>query len=81
MPAEAMNLYPGQLQAIIVYLEALDRADKDIHDLSLDSSLGVLLDKVPVLESEGDALLGHLVDEIGGAWSFRATVTGLENRA
>lgn len=67
------NIYGNQLAGIAKMIDALDviaaTIEGDVHDLSLGS-------KIEIMDAEGVCLLGHLVDEVGGAWSFRAAVSG-----
>lgn len=65
-----MNLYPDQLRNIADLIEALNVVDQSPER---DITQGVMLGSgIKVLDSDGASTLGYLVDEIGGAWSFRA---------
>jgi len=67
--SQVVNLYPDQLRHILCVLDGLDAADKAQASIST----GVLIASgIKVLDSDGASVLGFLVDEIGGAWSFRA---------
>ncbi len=64
-----MNYYPEQLRRIAVMCEALDRIDSP----QAEGSDAVLhIESIEVIHPEApDQILGTLVDEIGGGWSFR----------
>lgn len=64
-----MNFYPEQLQSIVIFIEALNEADKRVT--AMDASYGMPYIKGKIaLTDEGDSDLGYLGDEIGGAWSW-----------
>jgi len=64
--AKVANLYPDELRHILRVLDSLNAADQRI-------SSGVMIASgIKVFNSDGTSVLGFLVDEIGGAWSFRA---------
>lgn len=64
-----MTIYPEQLQQIVHYINGLNEAEKKMeHDNNIPDGLEVVL-HVVVHDSDG-GLLGRLVDEFGGAWSF-----------
>lgn len=63
-----MNIYPEQLKQIIAYCEALNTAEEDFQLATIGAGLTIHL-AVVVLDEE-NLMLGRLVDEIGGAWSF-----------
>lgn len=69
---EAMNIYPEQLDVINTYIKALNAADAQILSGDCPDGLTPGLERIPVVQDE--QVIGHLVDEIGGAWSFRAVV-------
>jgi hypothetical protein len=62
-----VNYYPDQLRGIAAMCEALNKAD------GLDSpDCGVVFaQKLPLVHpDEPNVILGYLIDEIGGSWSF-----------
>lgn len=62
-----MHLYPEQLRQIAALCEALDK----IEQVDGENSTLVLQQRIAVVEAQQPAdVYGHLVDEIGGAWSF-----------
>lgn len=64
------NLYPQQLAKIAKIIDGLDKME---DDLGIDGDWPVMLKQhIPVVDGEG-SVLGYLVDEIGGAWSFTMT--------
>jgi hypothetical protein len=65
-----MNVYPEQLRQIVAYCEALNEADKKI---GFDINPGMQVDLlISVVDEDGRTVLGTIVDEIGGAWGFKA---------
>jgi hypothetical protein len=59
----AQNLYPEQLEQITAAIKLLNSFAEQEKDITLD--------RIHVLDGDGVCSLGHLVDEVGGAWSFR----------
>ena len=62
-------MYEDFLRAILLYLEMLNAAERKLIDMGMGSGSLPYLGKIPV-ELEG-VIVGHLVDEIGGAWSYQ----------
>lgn len=63
------NIYPKQMRAIVAYIEALDAAEERIHKEIAEDALPYL-DKIQITDADGTDY-GELVDEIGGAWSWK----------
>lgn len=63
------NLYPNQVQAILIYIKALDAAEKEIHEKKLGE---VPYPEVIHLKDSSDVGFGQLQDEVGGSWSWVA---------
>lgn len=63
------NLYPEQLTEVVQLIELLNSFTKD-HEKTI--SVGT---EIKIFDDDGTVLLGFIVDEIGGAWSFRAATT------
>jgi hypothetical protein len=63
-----MNYYPEHLKAIIAYCEALNAAEQVIGKIEGGSM--PYPKRVP-MTNEDETDWGELVDEIGGAWSWR----------
>jgi hypothetical protein len=62
-----VNYYPEQLRRIAAMCEGLNKAD----GLETEGEGAVLSPRIKVVHPEApDEVLGYLVDEIGGAWSF-----------
>jgi len=61
-----MNYYPEQMRRIADLCEALNKVDgPDAGDTV------VFAQRLPVVHpDEPNVILGYLIDEIGGAWSF-----------
>ena len=70
---EAMAIYPEQLEAIRIYIDALNGADAKVATLE-HQELRPQLDRIPVVQDED--VIGHLIDENGGMWAFRPVVVG-----
>jgi hypothetical protein len=68
-----VNYYPDTLRTILVYIEALDAADKRVAEEIKADGLPYL-EKIPLKDSEGSDY-GHLIDEIGGSWSWQVPAT------
>jgi hypothetical protein len=62
-----VSIYPDTLKTILIYIEALDEADKKIAELKLSSPPYLL--EMPITDGDG-INWGRLVDEIGGSWSW-----------
>jgi hypothetical protein len=62
-----VEYYPDQLKAFATLCETLNEFDRQTNDSSvfLPSPIAVADGNDP------DRAIGHLVDEIGGSWSFR----------
>jgi len=61
-----MNIYPEQLVQIEKMIEVLNAAS----NASEQNGADVLPYAIPVMDNENDYLLGYVVDEIGGEFSF-----------
>ena len=61
-------MYQEFLQVILIYIAALNEADKKIDALGYDSLLFPTLERIPLVMDE--QIVGYLVDEIGGIWSY-----------
>lgn len=69
--------YPDQLRAFAALCEMLN----EFEGKTTDSSIFI---KGPIEVCDGndpDVPLGHLVDEIGGAWSFKPVESGVVTAA
>ena len=66
-----MNIYPEQLNQIVTYIHFLNLAEKDFQENDLPGAGLTIGLKVDVVEEDG-VVIGRLVDEVGGAWSFEA---------
>lgn len=62
-------MYPDLLKLILRVIEALDALDAEPEGTFGDFYVG----RVPIMW-EGD-VVGHVVDEVGGAWSYQAVVS------
>lgn len=63
------NLYPEQLTEVISLISALNAFTKDNEKhINIGS-------EIKVFDEDALVLLGFVVDEIGGAWSFRAATS------
>lgn len=58
------NYYPDELRKIVGLCEALNEADKDSGDITFKNG-------VVVIDCNDNSVLGELVDEVGGSWSFK----------
>lgn len=66
--------YPDTLRAILAYIEALDAVDERVaNEIKADGL--PYLGKIHLLDSEGTDY-GHLIDEIGGSWSWSVSISG-----
>lgn len=69
------HLYSDALGGITYWIKVLNDAEQLVTDEKED--LSVYLDKIPVrLAGSSGELVGYLVDEIGGEWSFRSPEDG-----
>ena len=66
-----VHVYPGSLRAILVYLDALDAADKAVSEIPGDYHP---FPREISLTDEGSGDWGMLRDEIGGAWHWEPPV-------
>lgn len=68
-----MNFYPEQLEQLAKICRALNSVD------SQASARVVLGQRLPVVDPDDDreTPIGHLIDEIGGAWSFKPAEDGV----
>lgn len=64
------NLYPEQLREIAEFISVLNKFTTTVEKT-------IQVGQIPIFDDGGQTLLGHVMDEIGGAWSFRAA-TSLE---
>lgn len=65
------QLYPGQMQIIAHYINALNEASTSLSTSLPDVGDGemVVLGRIEVKSQYGE-VIGYLVDEIGGSFSF-----------
>jgi hypothetical protein len=67
-----VNYYPEHMDQIAKLCRALN----DFDDADPGDGMGLTLrNRIPVEDNDG-VLFGHLVDEIGGAWSFEPVIGG-----
>jgi hypothetical protein len=72
-----MSLYSDAINGIAYWVDVLNDAEKFVGEDKEDQS--IYLDKIPVrLSGSTGELVGYLVDEIGGEWSFRFPEAGEE---
>lgn len=64
------TFYPGELRAIVRILDALDNLDAEGDDPKADKSVGLRATGLEVVNYDDDKVIGTVIDEIGGAWSF-----------
>lgn len=65
-----MNMYPEQLAGIQRLIGSLDKVMEG--EMELDSEVDLLPYALPVVDSQygTETLLGFVVDEVGGSYSF-----------
>ena len=65
-------MYEDFLRSLLIYIEALNAAEKRLAETGIDLQTGIIasLTKIPV-ECCGE-VVGYIVDEIGGQWSYQA---------
>jgi len=67
-------LYPQQLRSIVNILEGLDAIDaKPMEGTDVGIQLRANLEVISA--ADDDLVIGHVKDEIGGAWHFEPLVT------
>lgn len=64
----AFNFYPEQLRQIAAMCDALDKADSAFSG----EGMSLMLAQGIEVWTEDGVVVGHLRDEVGGAWSFTA---------
>jgi hypothetical protein len=63
-----MEYYPEQLRWVAALCEALTEFDKNNTDINTHM---IIKNRVPLVDQhDSNIVMGYLVDEIGGVWSF-----------
>jgi hypothetical protein len=64
------HFYPGELRAVVRILDTLDNLDAEGEDPKADKAVGLRSTGLEVVNYDDDEVIGTVLDEIGGAWSF-----------
>ncbi len=65
------NWYPEHLKVIVTYIDALNDIEEKLRDIRASCSYELPFLSSPKLVDGDGGEYGELVDEIGGAWSWR----------